>query len=843
MAAMVARGSSSSLPSLCNQESGSRNKRKFRADPPVADASPLARPFQSECPNFELFQTEKAPENFNLEHLASVCDMCKTLMCGPKDGIELEDFQDADWSDLTETQLEEILLGNLDTIFKNSIKIISSYGYTEEVAMKAILSSGLHCGCKDAVSSIVDNALALLRSGQEIDPSPMDNFSEDLQKLERDVLADMVNVVREVQPFFSTGDAMWCLLICDMNVSHACAIDGNPLNGIGNDDTSSSPITNQLQLDSTFNTGTSPAIPESVVSRPERLRASLPFQRDMQPEVPKVLGVPSLPYGKFSVSSDVQSKISNLKLTENPITSPDQVEKSSSPSVSKTLLEEKPVSRMVHLRSSKKESILQEKIHLEKSYRALGSKAASRACKHSGSGKMMSDRKYKCTSDSKGLNLKSSLKVDKVMGLSTSQADVTLNPAFPAGLSSNSSFNTKSISPSLMPMANTELSLSLPSTSSCPSAKQDSSVEAPDNVTYDKICKDWVPKDKKDELVLNLVPYKRELQAQIQDWIDWAQLKVMQAARRLAKDKDELQSLRQEKEEVRRLQEERQNLEESTRKKLTEMETAIAKASGQVERANAAARRLEVENAQLRLEMEAAKLQAAESAANCQELSWKEAKTLKKFQSWETQRALLQEELVTEKHNLSQQQRKLEQAKEQQEHLQSRWRQEENLKNEAITLANSERKEREQIETSVKSQENILMLKAENDSQRYKLDIRGLEQKISQLRSSMDSSKIAALRWSTDRSYASQLSDGRKNGNSQFLVKAMDSQELGLDDIQRERECVMCLTEEMAVVFLPCAHQVVCTKCNELHEKQGMRDCPSCRTPIQRRICVRSADS
>ncbi|GFP98618.1 putative E3 ubiquitin-protein ligase rf298 [Phtheirospermum japonicum] len=51
----------------------------------------------------------------------------------------------------------------------------------------------------------------------------------------------------------------------------------------------------------------------------------------------------------------------------------------------------------------------------------------------------------------------------------------------------------------------------------------------------------------------------------------------------------------------------------------------------------------------------------------------------------------------------------------------------------------------------------------------------------------------------------------------------------------------MCLSEEMSVVFLPCAHQVVCTTCNELHEKQGMKDCPSCRGPIQRRVCVRYA--
>lgn len=59
--------------------------------------------------------------------------------------------------------------------------------------------------------------------------------------------------------------------------------------------------------------------------------------------------------------------------------------------------------------------------------------------------------------------------------------------------------------------------------------------------------------------------------------------------------------------------------------------------------------------------------------------------------------------------------------------------------------------------------------------------------------------------------------------------------------VKRERECVMCLSEEMSVVFLPCAHQVVCAMCNESHEKEGMKECPSCRTAIQQRISVRFA--
>ncbi|KAE8712395.1 hypothetical protein F3Y22_tig00110257pilonHSYRG00083 [Hibiscus syriacus] len=61
--------------------------------------------------------------------------------------------------------------------------------------------------------------------------------------------------------------------------------------------------------------------------------------------------------------------------------------------------------------------------------------------------------------------------------------------------------------------------------------------------------------------------------------------------------------------------------------------------------------------------------------------------------------------------------------------------------------------------------------------------------------------------------------------------------------VKSERECVMRLSEDMSMVFIPCAHQINCTTCNELHEKQGMEDCPSCRSLIQRRIPVRYARS
>ncbi|XP_026663938.2 putative E3 ubiquitin-protein ligase RF298 [Phoenix dactylifera] len=855
MATMVARGSSPLSSSISIQEKGRRNKRKFRADPPITDPIAANPPLQTKCSNYdELFPIERNSDDLSLEHHEGACGACGTLMCGPLEGLGLEEFQDTDWTDLTETQLEEILLSNLDTIFKSAIKTITSSGYSEEVARSVVLRSGLCYGCKDTVSNIVDNALEFLRSGQEVESSRTENSSEDLQKLAKTVLADMITVLREVRPFFSTGDAMWCLLICELNICHACALDDNPLNSVGNGEISGNSASPRVESSSNSNNISSPTVPVSNAPGPEKLKTVLPYPENTpQPEMSSVVGIPNLPYGRFLASSNVHDMVPNLNTgKENPISSSGHIEESSSSTISQSLREGKPVgSRRVHVGSSKREFILRQKsIHFEKSYRALGSKAAFRACKQSGLGDLILDRKSKPIFNSKIINTKcTSIKVSKAMGVDKSKAEMTLDLSFTAGLSSSASCSAQPVSsPSPTPAANTELSLSLPSTSgSGVGFKQDCSIEASNCSNFaaipsDKISRDWVPRDKKDDMLVKLFPRLRELQAQLQDWSDWAQQKVMQAARRLSKDKLELQTLRQDKEDVVRLQKERRNLEDNTRKKLGEMEIAISKANDQVERASAAARRLEVENARLRLEMEAAKLQAAEAAASCHKVTGREVKTHKMSQSWERQKSLSQEELVSEKQKLSLLLQQLEQAKEQQGQLEARWRQEAKMKDEALSLSNSERTKQEKIESSAKSQENALIVKEENDLQKYKNDIRRLEQQTAQLRLMTDSSKFATLKWGANKSYASCLSYGRKNSSAHYLMKII-AQDLGSDDIQPERECVMCLTEEMSVVFLPCAHQVVCTKCNELHEKQGMKDCPSCRTPIQRRISVRSADS
>ncbi|KAK7359665.1 hypothetical protein VNO77_01627 [Canavalia gladiata] len=883
MSSLVPSGSSQMVPSGSVQEKGSRNKRKFRADPPSGEPNKIIPSTQHENLSYDF-----SAENFQVtpghgqaigydacggiqDHsdglkldlgLFSPAVSSEVRHCQPKEELKVDEFRDNDWNDLIEAQLEELVLSNLDTIFKSAIKKIVACGYPEDVATKCILRMGICYGCKDTVSNIVDNALAFLRNGQEVDPSREHSFGN-LVQLEKFVLFELVCVLLEVRPSLSVGDAMWCLLICDMNLSHACAMEDDPLNSLGCNGIADGSSSVQTESQSKLETKG----PQFSLPNPSK---SIPSGSQSEE---------SLMARNYGLDKKISQTLGGLSEKEGANSLCDSINKSSSTAgTSQTsLVEEKCGSvRKVHSSSPKRDYILRHKSsHVEKSYRMYGSKGSSRGGKLNGLSGLIFDKKLKSVSESTTINLKSaSLNISKAMGVDVTQDSLTDfssndGPSTPAAcsLDSTDTVSQSTGTLSLVPEANaipavgnpnallttdTDLSLSLFSESKSYTTPICCNNKAPNTscvaIPYDKSLVKLIPEVRKDEMILKLVPRLQELQNQLQEWTEWTNQKVMQAARRLSKDKAELKTLRQEKDEVERLKKEKQSLEENTMKKLSEMENALSKASGQVEEANTAVRKLEVENAVLRKEMEAAKFSAAESATSCQEVSRREKKVQMKFQSWEKQKSLFQEELMTEKNKLAQLKQEVEQAEVQQEQVEARRQKAAKAKQELLLQANTIRKEREQIEESTKSKEYMIKLKAEENLQRYRDDIQKLEKEIAQLRQKTDSSKIAALRRGIDGSYGSSCKD-MKNGAAQeesrsaFISELITSlNEYSLTGgVKRERECVMCLSEEMSVVFLPCAHQVVCTTCNELHEKQGMQECPSCRSPIQKRISTRYA--
>lgn len=272
------------------------------------------------------------------------------------------------------------------------------------------------------------------------------------------------------------------------------------------------------------------------------------------------------------------------------------------------------------------------------------------------------------------------------------------------------------------------------------------------------------------------------------------------------------------------------------------MENALRKASGQVDRANAAVRRLETENAEIRAEMEASKLSAAESVTTCLEVAKREKKCLKRLLAWEKQKTKLQEEIADEKEKIKELQQCLARIQQDQKETELKWRQAQKSKELALGQVEEERRSKEAAEASNKRKLEALRLKIEIDFQRHKDDLQRLEQEFTRLKASAESTE------------SNQQSNILPSGKSERvkpqgetiarLLHELDELEDSSDkETNCDRECIICMKDEVSIVFLPCAHQVMCANCSDNYGKKGKATCPSCRMPIEQRIRVFGASS
>ncbi|XP_010516707.1 PREDICTED: MND1-interacting protein 1-like [Camelina sativa] len=353
---------------------------------------------------------------------------------------------------------------------------------------------------------------------------------------------------------------------------------------------------------------------------------------------------------------------------------------------------------------------------------------------------------------------------------------------------------------------------------------------------------DSAPEELKDDALIGLLHQVQDLKKQLKDRKDWAQKKAMQAAQKVSDELTELKTLRSEREETQRLKKGKQTREDSTLKNLSEMENALRKASGQVDKASAIARALEHENAEIRAEMEASKLSASESLTACIEASKKEKKSLKKHVAWEKQKMKLQDEITAEKEKIKALHRNLAQIRQEEKEYEAKWRQEQKAKEQALAQVEEEQRSKEATEACNKRKVETLRLKIEIDFQRHKDDLQRLEQELSRLNKA--SSTDTSLQ-SNNTSHTKGKSDKSKGeAMSNKLLEDLDKLDGSYEkEANCDRECLICMKDEVSVMFLPCAHQVVCASCSDSFMGGSNATCPCCRAPVQQRIRVFGASS
>lgn len=74
-------------------------------------------------------------------------------------------------------------------------------------------------------------------------------------------------------------------------------------------------------------------------------------------------------------------------------------------------------------------------------------------------------------------------------------------------------------------------------------------------------------------------------------------------------------------------------------------------------------------------------------------------------------------------------------------------------------------------------------------------------------------------------------------------TERMSSQLENQEDYRSDRNCLICARKEVLVVFLPYAHQVLCSNCSDSYGKKGKAGCPCCAIRIEQNIPTLGAES
>ncbi|CAN4093164.1 unnamed protein product [Withania somnifera] len=793
---------SENLMVVSDQGKGSRNKRKFVSELPLETSADSPVPSLTEFPRYELLgEMLEGGTVIQVEPLMGGCPQSD-------EEKDVEVSTDADWEESIVSQLLELLSQNLSTIFQSAVKRIAECGYSEEIAERVILRSGLYHGKKDAVSNIADGALALLSREKDFNTDRHLVFA-DLPSLVDYTLLEMIYVLREVKPALTVAEAMWWLLILDLNLVHACRMEGNIL-------------VEKWSQESPGNSSSDLKLSQSKTEASEDTRSN-PDKQQLSPSIP--------------IAQTLQSKVPVASIAPQEIkckySHERQMEKGEGSSVPLPEAEAEPKTAVLEDKSgadrkalnSRKDLLRRKTNHFEKNCKGRASKNIKANITAWGS---LVLEKALNSSGSSGATKKSS----------HSKVNTSVNSNKPlAKPSSDSLYPSSSIAPatdtsSLPPMEDNVNKKDHDSLALEPK----SSIKAPDNTTipsvvpeycsgfqYDESLGKYVPQNKIQETILVLVPHMKTLQKELQQWSDWANEKVMQATWRLGKDLAELKMLRQEKEDAERTYKEKQMLEENTMKRILEMEQMLVNTNYQIETTDSDLNRLEGENVALKKGMESLKLSAAVSARNMHNALAKEQETVKKCQAAEVEKLSLQEELSALKKKTAELQQKQQKASKRMDQYEVLRKQEERMKLWILEQAGSMKAEREQVIIQGKLEEDNIRDKAERNMQKGEDDIQKIESEMSQLRLQSERGKIEALKRGIP-----QMTKGASSGSA---------------DVKMERECVVCMSEPKSVVFLPCAHQILCADCNVRHEKKGMNECPSCRALIGKRINVCFPDS
>lgn len=608
------------------QDKGCKNKRKL-AHPSILPAS-----FPSsliEFPRYELPVSQNGLNDLSSSQLWS--------QLFRDDEPEQYMHEVVDWNDPIASQLEELLLSNLQAIFHGALKQVVELGFDEKSVERSLSRKALYMEEGDPVSNIVRQTVNILKGKDDI---ITDFVFENFQHLLHYTMLEMISVIREVRPSLTVGEAMWVLLICDLNLPLACAVEDR-LNVAYNGEKTVSSSCPQSKSEVR-----SSDIISNCSSQTSQKDLSTNHQ-NQKSEEPKFGSFPNSPNNQSPhAPGGVKLKAENALL---PITA----EKSSGTS---GVPAQECKSGSCSKRHNRKEiAVLRQKfLHMEKAYRACG-KGSFKSGKIASVSGLVVEKRLKQPSETHNQQMKcDSSNMISTKGVCSADVACHVSISDTSALPAGGIFGTlpaKDIMSTPMVNPNT----STPGNMSKPKSELSFSAKILDycaGIPFDEALGKYVPRDEKDGLILKLISRVQELQDELQGWNNWTNQKVMQVTNRLGKLQVEFKTLRKEKQDAELLKKDKKTVEENAMKRISEMENAMESTKRQIESAASATLALEAENSLLKEELDAAKLWVVKSMTSHQQALEREQMALKQAQSWESQNSLLRDELEREKNKL-----------------------------------------------------------------------------------------------------------------------------------------------------------------------------------------------
>ncbi|KAJ4811275.1 RING/U-box superfamily protein [Rhynchospora pubera] len=300
--------------------------------------------------------------------------------------------------------------------------------------------------------------------------------------------------------------------------------------------------------------------------------------------------------------------------------------------------------------------------------------------------------------------------------------------------------------------------------------------------------------------VEELIQQMYDLHIKVKERREWAQEKALQAARKVSDSFLLLRTLRTKREIEEMMKKEIKAKEGELGKSFAGLEEVVKRSEGEVERVQMEAKRLEMENREMRAEIEAARLEKSETDNKCKMLQKRLKRIKKSAEMNKKQMLVLQGEVEEEKKVYAEVEEQIEVVRKEIGASEAKLEEERKLKEQAVKLVEAEHKATRSVKNSTQTRLTILTRKLDLDRRRHNEQVRSLRHKISGLKASSSSGhrKVAEPYW----------------------------------------PCMFCKAAESSVVFLPCAHQVLCAECGKDHKDTDSDKCPCCRVKVEERIFV-----